>query len=733
MDLADRYCLERELGGGGMSRVFLGQETSLGRAVVIKVIAPELAQGVSAERFAREVRLAARLQQANIVPVLAAGDAGGLPYYTMPFVRGESLRAHLATGGALPVAEAASILRDVARALSYAHGEGVVHRDIKPENILLSGGAAVVTDFGIAKALSASRTQGEGGPAEGGITLTQVGGSIGTPGYMAPEQVLGSAVDHRADLYAWGIVAYELLAGAHPFSGRTTAQQLIAAHLAETPAPLRTMKAGLPRAVADLVMQCLEKDPARRPPGAEVLVAGLSGTVTPSDERPAPLRRSSGGATIRMRVVAVSLAIIALAGAAYAWTSRFPRPTAVRTVVVVPFDNLGAAADAYFADGVTEEIASQLARIEGMQVLARASVLRFRGSGKAPQEIARELGATYALSGTVRWARTGGTAAADGETMVRIVPALIQVSTGEQLWGEPYQRRLTDVFSVQAEVAERVASALSITLGSAERAALRRPDSRDPEARNAQLLGRQLLNQRGLGNLRRVVTEFRRAIARDSSYARAWAGYSEAYGFLPVYGDTTVSLPALRAEAERAARRAVALDSQLADAQTALATALDYQFEFREALQAADRAVALDPSNAPAHKERGDILMSLGRVAEAEAPFRRASELDPLVPVNHVEMGVWFIASGQPDSARRAVDRAIELDPSNGFWQFPRQLAAAQQGRIEDAVDACTRFSGRAGTCRDLWTGVRVPANRARGLAVLDSLGRSPPLPRRSR
>ena len=273
--LGDGYTLERELGGGGMSRVFVAQETALGRTVVVKVIAPELAQGLSADRFAREVKLAARLQQANIVPVLTVGDAGGLPYYTMPFVRGESLRARLAGGVALPVADAVSILRDVARALAYAHAEGVVHRDIKPENILLSGGAAVVTDFGIAKALSASRTQeGPASPAGGG-TLTQAGSTIGTPAYMAPEQAVGDVVDHRADLYSWGVVAYELLAGSHPFSGKSGVAQLVAAQLTEMPAPITTKHPDVPRGVAELVMRCLEKDPAQRPGSAETLVAAL--------------------------------------------------------------------------------------------------------------------------------------------------------------------------------------------------------------------------------------------------------------------------------------------------------------------------------------------------------------------------------------------------------------------------------------------------------------------------
>jgi serine/threonine-protein kinase len=218
---------------------------------------------MSAERFAREVKLAARLQHANIVPVLSAGATGGMPYYTMPFIDGLSLRARIQLGAA-PIPEAVTILRDVARALGYAHSQGVVHRDIKPENILLSGGAAVVADFGIAKALSASRTQADV-PSAATQGLTQIGTSLGTPAYMAPEQAVGDPnTDHRADLYAWGVVGWELIAGAHPFADRTTSHALIAAHVRDVPPPLATRRSDVPPALAALVMRCLEKDPARR-------------------------------------------------------------------------------------------------------------------------------------------------------------------------------------------------------------------------------------------------------------------------------------------------------------------------------------------------------------------------------------------------------------------------------------------------------------------------------------
>lgn len=284
--LGDTFTIERELGRGGMSRVFVATESSLGRLVVFKVIAPELAGGMSAERFAREVRLAARLQQPNIVPLLTAGNADGIPYYTMPFVSGQSLRERMHEG-LIPVNEAIHILRDVARALAYAHENGVAHRDIKPENILLSGGTAAVTDFGIAKAFDASRATEKraDGKSTSGITLA--GASIGTPAYMAPEQALGDPnMDFRADLYSWGMVAWEMFAGEHVFAKWKTFQALIAAHVTEAPPPLGERRADLPNALVAVIMQCLEKSPSQRPANASDILRQLDAPVAPVNVTP---------------------------------------------------------------------------------------------------------------------------------------------------------------------------------------------------------------------------------------------------------------------------------------------------------------------------------------------------------------------------------------------------------------------------------------------------------------
>src|SRR5688572_21046126 len=316
--LGNAYILEQELGGGGMSQVFVAEEVAFGRKVVVKVLPPGRTGDVNIERFKREIQVAARLQHAHIVPVLTAGETNGLPFYTMPFVEGDSLRARLAKGP-LSTTETVNILRDVARALAYAHERGVVHRDIKPDNVMVSGGSAVVTDFGIAKAISASRTDSPD------ATLTQVGTSLGTPAYMAPEQAAGDpATDHRADLYAFGCMAYEMLAGEPPFVEKGP-QQLLAAHMSKTADPISGRRGDVPPALASVITQCLAKDPAERPASAVDVARVLDTTSTDSQGALPPILLSGKGMLGRMLAMyAVAFIIVAVVAKAAVSTIGLP-------------------------------------------------------------------------------------------------------------------------------------------------------------------------------------------------------------------------------------------------------------------------------------------------------------------------------------------------------------------------------------------------------------------------
>ena len=305
--LGTSYTITRELGGGGMSRVFVAREESLRRNVVVKVLPPDLLAGVNAERFDREIELAAGLQHPHIVPVLTAGNMNGVPYYTMPFVDGESLRGRVTANGPLPITEVIGVLRDVAKALAYAHERGIVHRDIKPDNVLLSGGSAVVTDFGIAKALSAARTIAPGG------TLTQIGTSIGTPAYMSPEQAAADpATDHRADIYSFGCLAFEMIAGRPPFVAKSP-QKLLAAQMGETPQPVAELRPDVPAALAQLVMKCLAKDADDRPQRAVEIVRVLETVTSGTGHEAMPMILASGRGMLQRALLLYVLAFIVVA------------------------------------------------------------------------------------------------------------------------------------------------------------------------------------------------------------------------------------------------------------------------------------------------------------------------------------------------------------------------------------------------------------------------------------
>jgi tetratricopeptide (TPR) repeat protein len=310
--LGKAYTLERQLTGGGMSHVFVAEETALRRKVVVKVLPLEVAAGVNADRFKREIMVAARLQHPHIVPVLSTGETNGVPYYTMPFVEGESIRAILArTGIALSITEVIGVLRDVAKALAYAHDHGIVHRDIKPDNVLMSGGSATVTDFGIAKAIAASRT--DPGGTEHQATLTQIGTSIGTPAYMAPEQAAGDpATDHRSDIYSFGCMAYELLAGRPPFVEKSP-RRLMGAHMSDIPENVKVHRADTPDALATLVMRCLEKEPNDRPQRAAEIVAVLEGVTSGGSHAAMPATLLGGQGMLKKALIAYTLAFIAVA------------------------------------------------------------------------------------------------------------------------------------------------------------------------------------------------------------------------------------------------------------------------------------------------------------------------------------------------------------------------------------------------------------------------------------
>ncbi len=737
--LGDCYAIERELGGGGMSRVFVARDVTLGRDVVVKVIAPENAQGLSAERFAREVKLAARLQQANIVPVLAAGTSGNLPYYTMPFVRGESLRARLASGTALGVPEAVSILRDVARALAYAHAEHVVHRDIKPENILLSGGAAVVTDFGIAKAIVASRTLDAGSTT--GITMAGV--SLGTPAYMAPEQALGDpGTDQRADIYAWGVVAWELLGGTHPFAERKTMQALITAHVTEKPPSLTERRPEVPEALAALVMRCLEKNPENRPQSASELLAAVESVNTSRESVAAPVAPQR-----RNRAIPIAAALVA-AVVSVLVVQHFRHATAAATdksLAVLPFTASGGdTANTYLAEGIADEVNNTLSQIPGLRIAGRSSAARFARSNGTPQEAGAALKVASVLDGTVR--REGD--------QIRITAELSSASDGAVTWHDSYTRAAKDIFAVQDEIARAIAGQLQVTLGNAGTASLAASGTRNATAYDLYLKGMYLYRRRGPG-IADAISTLDQATAQDSTFARAWAGLSNALTVSPSYLDTHAGdvLP----RARQAAERAIRLDSVLPDGYLALGYVDAEQFQWKAAESELRRAIALDPNNAEARYRLGYTFFNQGRVADAIPQFRSAEARDPLYFLPAVYLGWAQVRMGQIPEGIAEIRRGLALEPQSitalcllalaydrvGLPDSARLYAhrivetSSQPARIGEAAYVLARNGDRRGAeqlTRQLeatrenawtrWTGLELAYNglgdTVRALAALD-------------
>jgi eukaryotic-like serine/threonine-protein kinase len=649
--LADHYRIERELDGGGMSRVFVAEEIELRRTVVIKIIAPELAEGLSAERFTREVKLAARLQQANIVPVFAAGNIDGLPYYTMPFVRGESLRARL-SGAALPTADAINILRDVGRALAYAHAEGVVHRDIKPENILISGGAAVVTDFGIAKALVLSRTQA----GATSTNITRAGTSLGTPSYMAPEQALGDpGTDHRADIYAWGVVAWELLGGAHPFADRISMQAMIAAHVAESPPSLAERRPEIPAALAALVMRCLEKNPANRPASANEVLAELELANT-SRNGVAYSRRgpSRDRKLIAAGVIAGVILVAAVAVAVIVQRARRATPvlSADKSLAVLPFTGTGGdTANSYLAEGIADEVTNTLSQVPGLRLAGRISAARFAGKGSSAQDIGTSLKVGNVLDGTVR---------REGDRIL-VSAELSNAHDGLVVWHDSYERPAKDIVVVQDEIARAIAGQLQITLA-ASTLPLAESGTRDANAYDLYLKGVYFYRRRGTG-ITDAISTLEQATARDPTFARAWAALATTLTVSPSYLTTRASevLPRARAAAEHAVR----LDPELSVAHEALGYVDAEQFRWNDAESELRRAIALDPNNAEAEFRLGYTLVNQARFAEAVPVLRRAEAIDPLYVVPAAYLGSVEVSLGRVAEGKAELRRALALEPGS--------------------------------------------------------------------
>jgi serine/threonine protein kinase/tetratricopeptide (TPR) repeat protein len=672
--LPDRYRLEREVGRGGMATVFLAHDTKHERDVAIKVLHPDLAATLGPERFLREIKVAARLNHPHIVPLHDSGQAGDLLYYVMPFVEGESLRAHMARVGPLPIEEAVEIARDVAAALDYAHRQQVVHRDIKPENVMMHEGEAMVTDFGIAKAVRAA----------GAEHITQTGVAIGTPAYMSPEQASGEREpDGRSDIYSLGCMLYEMLTGQPPFTG-PTAQAMITKRFLEPPPSARSHRAAVP----DDLNQALKKAMARQPDDRFETAALLSHSLTIHAGTTPPETLPT--------------------------TAAPTSPGTAKSIAVLPFVNMSADPEnEYFTDGIAEEIINALSQVQALRVASRTSSFAFKGKNEDISGIGRHLKVSTVLEGSVR--KSGN--------MLRVSAQLVDVTNGYQLWSERFDRKLEDVFAIQDEIASSIVRALRVVLNEQEKKAIGKIATADVEAYDYYLRGRQFFHQfrrTGIQHARRM---FERAIATDPKYVPAYAGAADCCSFLYMYWDAS---KANLEGADAYSQQALALDAGRAEAHASRGLALSLRQNYEEAEREFATAIALNPNQFEAHYffarclfqqgkheqavhhylEAGRVrpedyqtpylvsspLRRLGRKPEADAILRQAVKLaERHLELNPEDVRALYLGAaglmeiGQREKALDWVGRALLLDPEDSGVLYNSACVYSLGGRLDDA------------------------------------------------
>ena len=632
--LAGRYDVGRELGSGGMATVHLARDLRHGRDVAIKVLRADVSRSVGAERFLREIQLVAKLSHPHILPLFDSGEADGLLYYVMPVVEGGSVRDRLDQLGNLPLDEAVRVASEVAGALDYAHRRGVVHRDIKPENILLHEGHALVADFGIGKALSATEGDGQ--------TITQFAMGLGTPAYMSPEQAAGDEIDGRSDLCSLGCTLYEMLVGEPPFTGPSI-QAVIAKRFVQTPADVTGLRDGIGRPVARALQRAMQRTPIDRFDTPAEFAAALRELDTPAGN---PLE-------------------------------SLPE----RSIAVLPFANMSADPEnEFFSDGITEEILNALAQIPVLRVAGRTSSFSFKGQNRNLRAIGEQLQVRTVLEGSVR--RSG--------KRVRITAQLIDVADGYQLWSERFDRELEDVFAVQDEIAAAIAAKMKTTLtgGAASRA---QRATHSIEAYDAFLKGRALVARRGKSTAEgKALIE--RALELDPEYGLAWAGLAEVY---IVFGYYALVPPELaRAKAVEAARNAVRFAPDLAEAHCALGMAsLVFEWDWETAERSFKRGMALNPGTG-----QGGTWYYLfylgwfgGQTAEAVAGMRGLFERDPLSGYLAGMLAI-LLASARDPAAIEWSERALALDPDAFLSTFVYQVALQALGQVEASIPVSERL-----------------------------------------
>src|SRR5688572_8698693 len=682
------YHILEKIGAGGMGEVYRARDEQLERDVALKVLpATSFSDPAARARLLREARAAAGLNHPHICTIHEVGEADGQAFIAMELVAGQPLSARLAAGP-MPPEEVLRYGLQLAEALAHAHERGIVHRDLKSANVVVTPeGRAKVLDFGLAKRLSGPETAEATTLSQ--FSLTLPGTLVGTLAYMAPEQLSGRSADARSDIWALGVVLYEMAAGQRPFHG-DTGYGLTAAIVRDTPPSL---PANVPVELRAVIARCLEKEPDRRyQRGAEVraaLEAIHRGAAAPRVRRRYPLARRRGllaaAALTAVVVVAVGLN---LGGLRNRMPGRAGAPR-IQSLAVLPLANFSRDPEQeYFADGMTEALIGELSKISALKVISRTSAMRYKKTDKPMRQIARELDVAGLIEGSV--AREGD--------QVRITVQLIDGPADQHLWGHSYRRELRGILALQSEVAQAIAREIQVAITPAEQVRLASARPVSPAAYELYVLGRHHWNQRTMGGYQKAVEAFRKAVEQDPGYAPAYVGLADCYMLLGEQGG--MSQEEARSRAERAIRRALELDDSLAEAHSSLGWwKVEHEWNWTEAEQAFQRAIELNPGDGVARARYGRTLGYLGRFEEAIKELQRALELDPLsAPVN-AYLGQVYLFAKQYDRAAEELQRAAGINPDHALIRHNLGELYLAQGRFAEAIPELERsveLSGQA-------------------------------------
>jgi eukaryotic-like serine/threonine-protein kinase len=648
--LAGRYRVERELGRGGMATVYLAQDLKHGRRVAIKVMRPEVAESLGADRFVREIEILAGLSHPHILPLFDSGEASGLLYYVMPYVEGESLRQRLERDVRFTPADAIRIAAQVASALGYAHEHGIIHRDIKPENILMNGDQAVVADFGIARAVEAASD----------TRLTRTGVALGTACYMSPEQALGGAADARSDVYALGCVVFEMVSGRVPFEGPTV---MLPARRLQAGAPsLRRESRDVPLFLDRAVARAMDVDPDDRFQTAEAFAAALASGRVRSRLRRRHFRRALAGVA--------GAALLGLAG----WGISAARAPRMERLAILPLADLtGDPEQAYLAPGVHEALINELGRL-GLSITARATMAKYRDTDKSIADIARELGVDGVIEGSVY---------RDGDSLQ--IAARLYRRDERELWAGSFAGVMPNIVGLYHGFARAIAGEVRLSLSPAAEARLTESRQVNPEVYEAYLQGMHVLHGRTTrADAAQAIALFERAIERNPVDPLAYAGLAQCYVTL---GHGEDSPPGVWRLARAAAERAIRLDSTSAEGWAALA---DYKTYFEHDWEGAERAFRrtneLNPSLAMNHYHYSWFLVMFGRVDEAVREHRRAQELDPLTPIHFTWAPALHWFDGNYERAWAEAEPLLGKYPNGVVLHYVLGETAYRLGRVAEAI-----------------------------------------------